>query len=113
MPKAFAATCLANVVTCKGVPVSGVVILSEGVAQSSGFLILDEDKTYYVAKTSPDLKTTIQKLVSITNKVTALFTSVGSGMHGSTTAVPPTLASDVAAIADESAILQTLSESMK
>jgi len=113
MPKALAATCVSGVVTCEGVALAGAVILSEGVGSSSGYVVIDEEKIYYVAKTSPDLKTTLEKLISITNKVTALFTSVGAGMHGDTTAPPPTLASDVSAISAEVAILQTLTESMK
>ncbi len=76
MPRVLDATCLANIVTCEGVPVTGVTVLSEGVSQSSGYLIIDEDKTYYVAKTSPDLKAAITTLNSMLTSIANMFLAV-------------------------------------
>lgn len=127
MSKLIEATCNDGVVTALGVTVDNVVILSEGVGASSGVLILDEDSATYIAKTSPDLKTTILKAITALtetadglSKVASTLTSIGSMMTGPTTAPPPTLPADVATInahvADiESAVdeLQTLSEDLK
>jgi hypothetical protein len=76
MPKALSASCIAGVVTVEGVPIPGAVILSEGVSSSTGYVIIDEADIYYVAKTSPDLKTTIgtvsQRFTDIANMFTAV-----------------------------------------
>lgn len=98
MTKAIAATCVAGVVTASGVPVPSATKLSEGVGQSSGVLLLDGETANYIANTTPDLKTTIEKLVDITNKIVTLFTAIGAGMTGATTAPPGTLATDTASI---------------
>lgn len=88
----------AGVVTALGVPVDGAVILSEGKQASSGVLIVDGDKCWYVASSATDIKTTIEKCADAITKIANLFTSMGAGMTGPTTAPPPTLATDVAAI---------------
>ena len=67
---------MAGVVTAGGVPVPAADILSEGVGESSGVLILDKDKAKYIAKTSPDLETAIDKILSALDQVvTALNAS--------------------------------------
>ncbi len=63
MSKVLQAACSGGIVTAEGVPVPLVEILCEGVGDSTGVLILDEDKAYYLAKTSPDLVTTLEKLL--------------------------------------------------
>ncbi len=105
MSKALEATCVAGVVTSEAVPVPGAVIMGEGVGSSSGVLILDEEKKLYFPKTSPDLDATLAQIITALgkttdaiNKVAAIATSIGAGMTGPTTAPPPTLAVDVAAL---------------
>lgn len=79
MPRAISATCLNGVVTADGATVAGAVILSEGVTQSEGYAIFDEDKVFYVAKTSADLKTAIQSINAMITKMIMMFTAVDAG----------------------------------
>jgi len=76
MPRALDATCVGNVVTVDGSPVTEAIILSEGVASSSGYAIFDKDKVYYVAKTSPDLKAAITTLNNLVTQIITMFTNV-------------------------------------
>lgn len=105
MSKMIPATCVGGVVTAEGVPVAAATILSEGVGQSEGVVLLDEDEARYIAKISPDLKTTIERLISTIEKsvqgltaCTTAFSNIAAAMTGVTTAPPPTLAADLAAI---------------
>lgn len=105
MSKALNATCLGGVVKVGQTIVPQTTILSEGIGSSSGLLVLDEDKKTYIAKISPDLKTTLEKTIAATDKISdaitkisTVLTSIGAFMTGPTTAPPPTLAADVAEI---------------
>lgn len=127
MSKMLDASCVAGVVTSEGVPVPTATILSEGVGPSSGVLLLDEDKARYIAKISPDLKATIEKLIdaltetaSALNSTVSAFLSIASGMTGSTTAPPPTLAADLLPITTSASsitatkvLLETLKEMLR
>lgn len=86
MPRAIAASCTAGVVTVDGFPVPGAVILSEGVSASTGYAIFDEDKIYYVAKTSPDLKSAITTLNSMVQKIATILSSLDGALSGSNAA---------------------------
>lgn len=55
-------------------------ILSEGVGASSGVLVIDEDRKYYHAKTSPDLKATLEQII-------AALTAAASGLGQTVTAL--------------------------
>jgi hypothetical protein len=108
--KVLAATCVAGIVKVGALVVPAAEVLSEGVASSSGIVILDEDKAYYVAENSPDLKSTIEKVIdsledlaSVLNTIATTLTSIGAGMTGPTTAPPPTLAVNVATIISKAA----------
>ena len=105
MSKVLEATCEGGVVKVGTLTIEGAVIHSEGEGASQGVLIMEEAESHYLAKTTPDLKTTLGKLSdtldelsTVLNKVATTFTSVGAGMTGPTTAPPPTLATDVASI---------------
>lgn len=105
MTKVLEATCTAGVVLVGTLPVPTAEILSAGVGESSGVLLLDEDRAAYIADTTPDLETTLAKLSSslgdISSALTTIantLTAIGAGMTGPTTAPPPTLATDVAQI---------------
>lgn len=105
MSKVLEASCVGGVVTADGVPVPGTTILSEGVAPSTGVLVLEEDKKAYIAKTSPDLKRTLDHLESalgtvagtLTDTVTALTTVSAATIPPSTPAIAANLASLTAA----------------
>lgn len=113
MTKVLQATCENGTVTVDGQEITPDLVLSEGVASSQGVLIIDGDKSYYVAKTSPDLKTTIEKTVDAVNKIADVLTAIGAGMTGPTTAPPGTLAADVAAIQATTTELTELGEALK
>ena len=98
MPRVLNASCVAGVVTAGSLPVTEVAILSEGVSSSTGYLILDQDRKYYVAKTSPDLKTAINSLGSLLTNISTIMASIVAGMAGSGTAPPPTFAADKVAL---------------
>lgn len=115
MSKMLEASCVAGVVTAGGFPVPAADIQSEGVGPSEGILILDEDKAKYLAKTSPDLKSTLDDLSSLLGTITTTLTtiattltSIGAGMTGPTTAPPPTLPTNVASITSDVATLTAL-----
>jgi hypothetical protein len=113
MSKVLEAICVGGVVTSEGVPVPAADILSEGVGASSGVLILDRDLAKYIAKTSPDLKSTLEILSSALTTIATSLTSIGAGMTGPTTAPPPTLAVDVAQITLAVTELDALKEILK
>jgi len=113
MSKILDATCTGNIVTCEGLPVKDVIILSEGVGESSGVLIMQGGKLYYVAKTTPDLKVTLDKINLLIPKLVAVFTSIGAGMTGPTTAPPPTLATDLAVLTQINSELTALKSMLK
>lgn len=107
------ATCEGDKVTAGGFEVKEVTILSEGKGASSGFMIMDHEKFFYVTSNASDLKTTIEKLVSSLNKIGTILTAIGSGMTGPTTAPPPTLPADVAEITSLATELETLKGELK
>lgn len=99
MSKILSATCsAAGKVTADGVEVVGAIVLSEGKQASSGVAVIDGDKVWYLTSSATDIKTTIEKAADAITKIANLFTSMGAGMTGPTTAPPPTLVTDVAAI---------------
>lgn len=127
MSKVLDATCVGGIVKVGALPVPGTTILSEGIAASQGLLILDGDKKTYIAKTSPDLDSTLSKVIdsldtlsSALNQIATTLTSIGANMTGPTTAPPGSLATDVAqiilkatALDTVKAELETLQEALK
>lgn len=116
MSKMLPATCVGGVVTAEGVPVPAAEILSEGVGESEGVVFLDEDKARYIAKISPDLKTTLEhliealgKAIEALNNASAALTSIdtagyiiavsgGSGAPAVGTPSPPVATGDISAL---------------
>lgn len=113
MTKVIEASCVTGIVTAEGVPVTGTTILSGGVGESEGVLILEEDKKTYLANTTPDLKTTIEKVIAALNKIGTTLTSIGAGMTGPTTAPPGTLATDVLELTTIATELEVLKGALK
>lgn len=112
MSKTITASCVGGIVTADGVPVPAAEVLSEGVGASEGLLVVDEEKAFYVAKTTPDLETTLTHLITALTQVKAAldqtvtglqktgttFTATFAGMLGPATAPPPTGPTGVADI---------------
>jgi hypothetical protein len=121
MSKMLEATCVAGIVTADGVPVPTADILSEGVGASEGILILEEDEAKYLAKISPDLKSTLEKLSSVCDTiksglqaidaVTTLITTCGAGA-GTATWLPVN-ASAIAALTTAKAEIDALKASLR
>lgn len=83
MSKLLEATCSpAGIVTADGVPVEGAVILSQGKAQSSGILLIDGEKLWYLTSSASDLKTTIEKVASALNQAATGLNSAGGALNG-------------------------------
>ncbi len=113
MSKALAATCTAGVVLVDGLPLPGATILSEGVGPSGGVAILDETSAFYVAKTSPDLKTTLDKLISILTELTTVLPLIDAKPTGGVGSAPtPVTVSSVANLTAISLELTALKEVM-
>lgn len=116
MSKVIDATCDENSkVTAAGieVPAADVTILSEGKQDSSGVLIIQGLKAYYLTSSATDIKSTIDKTAESLEKIANILTSIGAGMTGATTAPPPTLAADVAEITVLVSELNTLKGALK
>jgi hypothetical protein len=113
MSKVIEATCVGGVVTAEAVPVEDAVILSEGEGSSEGILVMQDDKQYYLAKTSEDLKATLDEVITALNQLVTVITAIGAGMTGPTTAPPPTLATDLLTITNAATTLQTLKGMLK
>lgn len=88
-------------------------LFSEGEANSQGLLFMDEYGVYYFAKTTPDLKTTIEKAsdaladaaTALTQAATAL-TTIAAVPSGWVTP-PASVAANVAQITAKVAEIQT------
>ena len=120
MSKMIEASCVAGIVTAGGVPVPVATKLCEGVGASTGVLILDEDKADYIAKTSPDLKTTLTKIVSILTQLTTALTVIDAkvlvttcGAGAGSTAPLPLATANIASITVIQAELSILKETLK
>ena len=103
MAKILEATCTGGVVKVGAIVIDDAVILSKGLGDSEGVLLIEEFQSTYIPSQASDLEDTLTQLIAALEKVadavtktSTTFTSVGAGMTGPTTAPPPTLAVDVA-----------------
>lgn len=114
MSKVLSATCNASgKVTSDSVIVNESVVLSEGKQSSSGVLVLDEDKAWYLTSSATDIKTTLEKVASALTEIANALTAIGAGMTGPTTAPPLTLGASVTAINAVVTQLNTLKGALK
>lgn len=124
MSKIIEATCKDGIVTADSVPVPNTVILSKGVAQSSGLLIMEEGKKTYLASTISDLELLLEKLIAALGQtVTALNqTASALGTHDSAGFLisatmgipsPPLVAGNVSAISAASGEIDTLKTALQ
>lgn len=113
MTRVLAATCENSEVKISGLTVQEAEILSEGIGQSTGCVIISKDKVFYITSNATDLKDSITKVVEAITKISSILTSIGAGMTGPTTAPPPTLATDVLELNGIGSELTTISEALK
>jgi hypothetical protein len=117
--KVIQATCEGGVVTALGVEVPGTTVISEGVGSSQGAAILDEDTSFYIANTAPDLKQTIEDLIDVIADVSTALTQAASGLTaiagvtGPAWAPPGSLAGNVAQITTKVASLTAISAQLE
>jgi hypothetical protein len=76
MSKIIDASCQAGVVTADGVPVTTAEVLSEGVASSTGILVMDEDRQYYVTSSAQDLSGMIESMTTILEQIIVVVTAL-------------------------------------
>lgn len=123
MSKVLNASCEAGVVTCQETVVEEAELFSEGVAASEGLLIQDKDKAFYIAKTSEDLKITLQKLVTTLTRVSTALEKTADALTSLDTAgfliaatggTPsgPVAASDITAIGTAQGQIDTLKDEL-
>lgn len=106
MSKILDAICTGGQVKVGDTIVQEAVINSEGVGDSTGTLFMEDDKVKYIAKTSPDLKTTLTKLVDALTQTATALTQTASGLGaidvkptgGTGSASTPVAASNISAI---------------
>ncbi len=104
MSKIIAATCVGGVVTADGVPVAVAEKLSQGVGASSGVLLMDGDKAWFIPKTSPDLDSTLTQIIAALDQVKTALEKAADGltqtasMGGALAANDPVPATSAAAI---------------
>lgn len=80
MSKVLPATCVAGVVTADEIVLPGAEILGDGVGQSDGIAILDEDESFYVPNSTPDLATTLQNVSDALGQVVTALTHVTNSL---------------------------------
>lgn len=110
MSKTLEATCEAGIVKIGTTPLPDAKKLSAGIGPSSGVAILDEDKQYYLANTTPDLKSVVEDLIDLTTKLTTLIGSVNASLAGAASAPYPNFVTDALLITgpDPTSILSKL-----
>lgn len=114
MSKVIEATCENELVTAEGVVVESAEILSEGVAASEGVLVMDKEKTYYLAKTSPDLKSTLEKLISTLTQIASALTAIDAKPTGGSGSAPvPAATGNVSSINTLKSELTALKDGLK
>lgn len=113
MSKMLDATCSAGVVQVNGLPVDDCEILSEGIGQSAGIILMEGLVSRYVPSTASDLKDTLTEVIAALTEIANVLTAIGGGMTGPTTAPPPTLPASVITINAKVTLLTTLKGALK
>lgn len=114
MASIIEASCVAGVVTAQNVPVEGTTILSNGIGESSGVLLLSGLDKAYVANTTPDLKLSLDKLTAaLTDLILALGLIDAKPTGGSGSSVTPVAAANVVNLTAINAELIALKEVLK
>lgn len=71
----FEASCNAGIVQANGGIVPSCQILGEG-GSSTGYLIIGEEKFFYLPKTTPDVKSFLTEIETLCDKIGALCDSI-------------------------------------
>jgi hypothetical protein len=82
MSKILEASCVGEVVTVEGIPLENVEILSEGLGQSEGALLMEGQKKFYITSSASDLSSTIDQIVEGLNKTVEGLNAAGGALNG-------------------------------
>jgi len=93
--KIFDASVSGGIVSANGGEVQNCPILGQG-GDSSGYLVIAEDKLVYLPKTTPDVQSLIVILESLCDKLTALTV-----ITGGVTSTTPVNSAEISAIKTE------------
>jgi hypothetical protein len=114
MSKALEATCEGGVVTAEGVSVDEPEIMSEGEGSSVGVLLQDQEKTWYFAKITPDLKSTLEKISSALGQIASALSSIDAKPTGGSGSAPaPAAAGNISAINTVKAEVDALKDNLR
>ena len=113
MSKILDATCQGKVVTSQDVQVPAAKILSEGIGESEGLLLLEGARATYITSSASDLKQTLNQVAEALQTIAGALEAIGSNMTGDTTSPPGSLPGDVASIQSAATALQALMENLK
>jgi hypothetical protein len=130
MSKVLSASCDAGVVSVAGVPVPGVELLNEGLGSSTGILIVDAERAYYLTNPGNDLDVTLEKVIAALGKVTEglgkavdaltaidtaayIITVTPGGAGAGGIPSPPVAASDISGITAAAADIDALASELE
>lgn len=119
-----AATLEGGKVKVGGKEIAGAVVLSEGVGDSAGVLFVYGLQAFYMAKISPDLALTLDRLIAALEKVSTALGSASSGISaldgagfliGASAAVPgpPVAAGNVSSINSAKSDLDAIKDELE
>lgn len=75
--KIFNATCAAGVVTMNGLIVPNCPVMGEG-GSSSGYIVMAENKLFYLPKTTPDVKSFLTQIENLCGKLEGLCDKIAA-----------------------------------
>lgn len=114
MSEFIEASCQAGIVAIEGLYPVAADVLSEGVGPSDGLAFIKDGQVYYITSNATDLKTTIEKLVSIVTELsTALSLIDAKPTGGAGSSSTPVAAANVVNLGLIQAQLATLQETLK
>lgn len=127
MSKILAASAEAGVVTVEGFPIEIAQIISKGVGASTGVLLIQGEKAFYLPSNATDLETTladtksaIDKAVQAINQIATSLTTINAQFTANSLTPSPAVAAQVVAITGYSTELtaigvemETLKEALK
>ncbi len=108
MSKMLDATCAGGVVSVAGVIVPTADILSQGVKDSDGVLMIDQDNAKYITSNATDIKDLIEGIVSIVEKMVEIATSLDA-----VTVTPGTAAANIALLTAMKTELDATKDNLK
>ena len=114
------ATCENGIVRVGDLVITDVIIQSEGVGESSGILIIEDDERTYIAKTSGDLVITLEKLSDALGELSSALTAIDGKTQATvclsgpgTTVATPVATATIAAIDAVQSEIDDLREVLK